>query len=179
MHYDYRIKMSVITDLHNAILAEITSKIAGIETSGFYPKLRTAIKTPAVFIDLASMEPGADPGTGELALIARFEARVVVGSSDNACLQVRELATEVARIINKNNFGLNVKAAALVSIAPDHFRPEIDAFEIWLVEWQNEIHIGQSVWDGVGIMPEQIFLGYVPFVGIGNEDKYIKVNEIP
>jgi len=169
--------MSIITELHNAILTEITSKITGIETSGFYPKLRTAIKTPAVFIDLASMEPGTDPGTGELALIARFEARVVLGNNDTACLNVRELAAEVARVINKNSFGLNVKAAALVSITPDHFRPDIDAFEIWMVEWQHEIHIGQSVWDGVGIIPEEIYLGYVPFVGTGNEDKYIKIEE--
>ncbi len=173
--------MSIITDLHNAILAEITSKVAGIETSGFYPKLRTAIKTPAVFIDLATLEPGTDPGTEELALLARFEARVVLGSNDSACLSVRELAAEVARIVHKNNFGVKVKPGALVSVQPDNFRPEIDAYEMWLVEWQHEIHIGQSVWDGVGIVPEQIFLGYVPFVGTAHEDKYIKLegNEMP
>ncbi len=170
--------MSIITDLHNAILAEITTTITGIETYGSYPKLRTAIKTPAVFIDLAALEPGIDPGTEELALLARFEARVVLGSNDNACLNVRELAAEVARIIHKNNFGLQVKPAALVSVNPDNFRPEIDAYEIWLVEWLHEIHIGQSVWDGVGVVPEEIFLGYVPFVGTEHEDKYIRVNEI-
>lgn len=171
--------MSIITDLHNAILNEVNSKIAGIVTSGFYPKLRTAIQTPAIFIDLASMEPGTDPGTEELALLLRFEARIVIGSGDSACLSVRELAAEVARIVHKNSFGVRVKPAALVSVSPDNFRPEIDAYEVWLVEWQHEIHLGQSIWDGIGITPQQIFLGYVPFVGTAHEDKYVKVEEVP
>ena len=38
--------MSFIEDLHNAILTEVTSNIAGIATSGVYPKLQMAIAVP-------------------------------------------------------------------------------------------------------------------------------------
>ena len=130
--------MSILTDLHHAIVNELTTKIEGIETSGFYPKIREEITAPAVFVDMVSLEPGQDPGTGEVAYIARFEARFMVGTSDEANLQVRELAAEGGRIIYKNSFGLNVKAAELLSVGNDGFNPELDAYEVWIVEWEHE-----------------------------------------
>ena len=91
--------MSLIENLHSAILARITDNIAGIQTSGFYPKLRTAVITPAVFVDMVSLEPGDDPGTEQLAVVARFQARAIVTAGENSLIQVRELAAEIARVL--------------------------------------------------------------------------------
>ncbi len=63
------------------------------------------IIAPAVFVELASLEPGKDPGTEELALKARFEARVVVdGTVEDSSVVVRSLAAEIARVVNKNTW---------------------------------------------------------------------------
>lgn len=171
--------MSIITDLHHAITEAITSGIEGIKTSGFYPKIRGEIEAPAVFVDMVSLEPGQDPGTGEVAYIARFEARCMVGTSEEANLQVRELAAEVGRIVYKNSFGLEVKAAELFSIGNDGFNPELDAYEVWLVEWAHEIHLGESIWTNDGVCPEKIYVGFAPCIGAAYEDEYTLVKEKP
>lgn len=171
--------MSIITDLHHAIIGEVTDKIEGIQTSGFYPKIREEIKAPAVFIDMVSLEPGQDPGTGEVAYIARFEARCMVGTSNEANLQVRELAAEVGRIIYKNSFSLDVKAAELISIGNDGFNPELDAYEVWIVEWAHELHLGESIWTNEGVCPQEIYVGFVPCVGEAYVEEYILTKTKP
>lgn len=172
--------MSIITDLHDAIIAEITDKVAGIQTSGFYPKLRTSVAVPAVFVDLASIEPGDDLGTGQLSLIARFEARVIVADKEGSELQVRELAAEVARIIHCNNFGLQTTPAKLVGLSSDGFSPELDAYDVWVVEWEHEFQLGESIWDGVGVIPETVYIGYTPRIGAAFEEDYtILDGELP
>lgn len=165
----------MIAALHNAIIQEITQQIAGFQTTGLYPKIRQAIKTPALFVDLASFEPGQDPGTGELALLARLEARVVVGQGDTAHMQVRTLAAEVARVIHKNSFGLAVKPAELLAISPDGFAPQLEAYEVWQIEWQQELHLGTSIWQEDPALQQTIYLGFAPATGQQHQDKYVAV----
>ena len=126
-------------------------------------------------MDLASLDFGDDPATEQLALIGRFEARVIVNAADNGQMRVRELAIEVAKVIHNKNFGMKTRLSRLVSIGPDQFSPELDAYDVWVVEWEQQFDIGQSVWDGTGVVPTEILLGYVPEVGIPHEDKYYEI----
>jgi len=170
----------MIEALHHAILATIKKEVPGIITYGMYPKVRSPIKTPAVFVDLASLDPGNDPGTGQIALMARMEARVIMGADSNAALKTRELAAKVASVIHHNNFGVNVSPAKFSGASPDGFRPELDAYEVWLVEWSHEIDIGESVWNVTeGITPQTVYLGYAPEIGRDYEDKYDLVDGKP
>jgi hypothetical protein len=58
-----------------------------------------------VFVELVSLEPGKNPGMGELALKVRFEARTVVdGMVEGAAIVVTSLAADVARLVNKNTW---------------------------------------------------------------------------
>lgn len=170
--------MSIIDNLHNAILAGITSSIAGIGTYGSYPKVREVVITPAIFLDMVSMDMGNDPGTGQLAVLARFQARVIIKSSDNSQMQVRNLAAEIARVVYNQSFGQNVTPAKIVSIGSDGFSPELDAYDIWLVEWEHEFHLGESVWDGDAVLPDKIFLGFSPEVGFSHENDYEQIETI-
>lgn len=170
----------MIEDLHHAVLKAIREKIPGIITYGSYPKIRSPIKTPAVFVDLASLDPGTDPGTEQIALIARMEARVIMGADDKAALKTRELAAQVAQVIHHNNFGINVSPAKFSGASPDGFRPELDAYEVWLVEWYHEFNVGESVWDATDeITPQTIYLGYAPEIGKAHKDKYEVVDGVP
>ncbi|MCM1002682.1 hypothetical protein DM84_05735, partial [Wolbachia pipientis] len=90
-------------DLHNAICTTLKKEISVIQTCEVYPAMRKELIAPAVFVELSSFEKGHDPGTEELALKARFEARIVIDSTvENAPIIVRTLAAEVARVVNKN-----------------------------------------------------------------------------
>ncbi|MFP3022079.1 MAG: hypothetical protein ACEY3K_03780, partial [Wolbachia sp.] len=79
-------------DLHKAICSTLKEEIPAIQTCEIYPAIRKELLAPAVFVELSSFEKGHDPGTEELALKARFEARIVIDSTiENAAIIVRTL----------------------------------------------------------------------------------------
>lgn len=140
--------MTFWTHLHQAICSTLKAEIPTIQTCEIYPTIRKELIAPAVFVELASLGPGKDAGTEELALKARFEARVIVDSTiENASIAARSLAAEVARIVNKNTWNMNVSPAEFISAESDGFRPELDAYLVWLIEWIHEVHVGQSIWE--------------------------------
>ncbi|WP_341814686.1 MULTISPECIES: hypothetical protein [unclassified Wolbachia] len=153
------------SNLHTAICNKLKEEIPAIQTCEVYPTIRREIIAPAVFVELVSLEPGKDPGTEELALRARFEARIVVdGTVEDSSIVVRELATEVARVVNKNTWDVeNVSAGEFISAGGDDFRPELDAYLVWMVEWVHEVHVGKSIFSG-GVTPHTIEIGKV-YVG--------------
>ncbi|WP_438456581.1 hypothetical protein [Wolbachia endosymbiont of Kerria lacca] len=140
-------------DLHQAICSTLKEEIPAIQTCEIYPAIRKELLAPAVFVELSSLEKGSDPGTGELALRVRFEARIVIDSTiENAPIIVRTLAAEVAKVVNKSTWNVkNVSPGEFISGGGDDFRPELDAYLVWLVEWFHEVHVGKSVWS-TGIM---------------------------
>ncbi|MBC6686703.1 hypothetical protein H9I48_05850 [Wolbachia pipientis] len=151
----------ILTELHKAICRMLKKEIPAIQTCEVYPTIRKELVAPAVFVELVSLEPGKDPGTEELALKVRFEARIVIDSTvENAAIIVRSLAAEVARVVNKNTWNVeNVSAGEFISAGGDDFKPELDAYLVWLVEWVHEVHTGQSMWSETGIIPHIISVG--------------------
>lgn len=148
-------------NLHQAICNKLREEIPAIQTCEMYRAVRREIIAPAVFVELASLEPGKDPGTEEFALRGRFEARVIVdGTVEDSQVVVRSLAAEVARVVSKNTWDMeNVSAGEFLSAETDGFRPELDAYLVWLVEWVHELHTGQSMWLETGIIPHIISVG--------------------
>ncbi|MBA8769817.1 hypothetical protein HCR16_01350 [Wolbachia pipientis] len=149
------------SNLHTAICNKLREEIPAIQTCEVYPAIRREIIAPAVFVELASLEPGKDPGTEEFALRARFEARIVVdGTVEDSSVVVRSLAAEVARVVNKNTWNVeNVLPGEFLSAEVDNFKPELDAYLVWLVEWVHELYTGQSMWLETGIIPHIISVG--------------------
>ncbi|EEB55382.1 putative phage related protein [Wolbachia endosymbiont of Culex quinquefasciatus JHB] len=152
-----------LKDLHDKICTTLKREIPAIQTCEIYPSIRKELLAPALFVELVSLESGKDPGTEELALKARFEARIVIDSTiENAPIIVRSLASEVAKVVNKNTWNVkNVSPGEFISGGGDDFRPELDAYLVWLVEWTHEVHVGKSVWSETGIKPHIIEIGNV------------------
>ncbi|MBA8757911.1 hypothetical protein HCR18_02310 [Wolbachia pipientis] len=150
-------------DLHNAICTTLKKEISVIQTCEIYPAIRKELVAPAVFVELSSFEKGHDPGTEELALKARFEARIVVdGTVEDSSVVVRELAAEIARVVNRNTWGIkNISPAEFLSAEVDDFKPELDAYLVWLVEWTHELHLGKSIWLGTEVISHTIEIGEV------------------
>ncbi|MCJ7454038.1 MAG: hypothetical protein MUP48_01075 [Wolbachia endosymbiont of Homalodisca vitripennis] len=150
-------------DLHQAICTKLKEEISAIQTCEIYPSIRKELLAPAVFVELSGFEKGHDPGTEELAMKARFEARIVVdGTVENSSLVVRSLAAEVARVVNKNTWNVkNVSPGEFISAEVDGFRPELDAYLVWMVEWVHYLHLGESVWLEGKINPHIINVGNI------------------
>lgn len=53
----------------------------------------------------------------------------------------------------------NVSAGEFISAGGDDFRPELDAYLVWMVEWVNELHLGKSIWSEIGVIPHTISVG--------------------
>ncbi|MEC4735611.1 hypothetical protein [Wolbachia endosymbiont (group A) of Andrena dorsata] len=147
-------------DLHNAICTTLKKEIPAIQTCEIYPSIRKELLAPALFVELVSLESGKDPGTEELALKARFEARIVIDSTiENAAIIVRTLAAEVAKVVNKNTWNVkNISPAEFLSAEPDGFRPELDAYLVWMVDWSHQLHLGKSIWTENKIKPHTIII---------------------
>lgn len=135
-------------------------KDSRFKTCSIYEDVRGKITAPAVFLEISGYSAGRDPATGELSLIANIDARVVVGSvANNSDIVCQELACRVAEIAHLNSFGLNITPGSVVGISRDAFKPEFDAYICWLVEWEHEFHVGESVWQEEGLPPHEIIIG--------------------
>ncbi|MFP3031492.1 MAG: hypothetical protein ACEY3M_10270, partial [Wolbachia sp.] len=147
-------------DLHQAICTKLKEEIPAIQTCEIYPSIRKELVAPAVFVELSGFEKGHDPGTEELALKARFEARIVIDSTiENAPLIVRTLAAEVAKVVNKNTWNIkNVSPGEFISAEIEGFRPELDAYLVWMVDWSHQLHLGKSIWTENKIKPHTIII---------------------
>ena len=146
---------NLLTSIKNTILADENFKSCLI-----YPNARGDIVAPAVFLEVANYSTGSDPATGELSLIANIEARVVVDSiSENAELVCQNLACQVANIAHLNSFGCKVSPAKISGISRDSFKPDFDPYICWLVEWSQELHVGESVWKEDGVRPHILIIG--------------------
>ena len=64
--------------LYQTIEQHLQQSLAGIQLVSFWPDIKQHIPLPAVFLDIAEIEPGTDIGTGESTLNVTFEARVIV-----------------------------------------------------------------------------------------------------
>lgn len=154
----------MIQQLFTNIKAEILNNTE-VQSCLIYPDARGEILAPAVFLEVANYGAGDDPATGELALIANIEARIVVDSiSENAELACQALAYRVANLVHLNNFGCPISPAKVTGISHDSFKPDLDPYICWLVEWSHQFHVGSSIWDNDGIPSHTIY--------IGNEEAY-------
>jgi hypothetical protein len=110
-------------------------------------------------LEIASYGAGDDPATGELALIANVEARVVVDSTiEDAETVCQLLACEIATVAHLNSFGCEISPAKVTGISRDFFKSEFDMYLCWLVEWQHEFHAGSSVWSEIGVPPHVLHI---------------------
>lgn len=144
--------MAKFKHLHQALLENL-STIAGVEYCGPLPKRRDQINLPALFLDMVELEPATQPGTGELALISHWEGRVLV-SEQNPDVVLWSLVQTVMICLHQFHCSEeNIGPAKLKQATPDSFSPDYPGHKVWLVEWTHTLRVGDSIWNGQGIIP--------------------------
>ena len=162
--------MKPLEDLQQAIQNRILQEMPAIVTCELYPSMRKAIPAPAVLIELSRIEPGDDPGTGELAVIVTIEARIVIDNHvAQAELHIQNLAAQLSRFVHRNQWGLEVSPAEFISATPDAFKADLEAYLVWQVTWQHQLHCGQSIWKDSDIAAHTIDVGCTPYIGESHE----------
>jgi hypothetical protein len=152
-----------LDDLHDAIETQIAAAFPTLQTVEFYREDRKTVVAPACLLELVEFETAGaepDPGTGQLAMLARFEAELILGfRTANAKREARKLAANLAAFLHLRRWtGIVTGPGEVVGCYKDDFAPELDQFEVWRVEWSHIIHLGQSVWvpDG-SITPTTVY----------------------
>ena len=136
-----------LDQLYQAIEQHIEQHLPGVQLVSFWPDIQQHIPLPAVFLDIAEIEPGTDIGTGETTLTITFEARVIVDviRADHYP-QAVHLATQMAVLLRAQSWGLPVEPAEFQRSSQDWTRPELDGYTVWLVEWTQTVYLGEQEW---------------------------------
>lgn len=133
--------------LYAAIERHITEAIPALQYVGTMPDRLECVATPAVVIELAEWEPGPDPGTGEVGVDMRFEARVIVaGEEDHSLRMAAFAAAQLTVLLRMQTWGVVGDQAKFVRAAQDWTRPELDGYAVWVVEWTQVLYLGAEEW---------------------------------
>lgn len=136
-----------LDQLYRAVEQHLVINLPGVHTVTAWPKISDRIALPAVFLELAEMEPGIEIGTGETSLVCKFEARIIVDPiKPHHHQQAVQLATQLAVVLRAQTWGLGVEPAEFVQALQDWTRPELDGYTVWLVEWTQQVYLGPEEW---------------------------------
>lgn len=169
-----------LSAVHQSIIDAIVAAFPAVVTVEDYRENRKGLPLPAIMVELVDMEaaPDEDPGTEQLAMRTRFEARIIIGfRTANAEREIRKLAGALGAFVHQNRFGQPIEPAEVLTITPDDFDPDLDQYVVWRVEWQQILHLGATVWTNEGEIPETVLFSYVPRVGIPYEDEYFELDQ--
>lgn len=161
--------------LHAAVRAAVAARFPELVTVESYREDRAQPPLPACLIEMEDMEPSddTDPGTGQIALATRWRARLILGfRTPEAALAVRRMAAALAHLVHLNRWGQPVAPARVGIVGPDDFEPDLDRHAVWSVEWEQVVHVGESIWGGECPLPAEVLMGLAPEVGPEQEAAY-------
>ena len=172
-----------LDQLHQAILNQIATQFPDLQTVEDYSQSRMRFDAPACFVELTQLDAGEmDPGTEQLQVAARFEAHLIIGFRElDAKRSIRKLAGAFSAFLRNQRWGLPVGPAQFVAAAPDEIAgvgrnaEHLDQYEVWTIEWEQQIHLGQSVWKGDDTLITEIYVGFDPEIGPDHEDDYRQI----
>ena len=175
--------VTTLDAVHAGIVSAIREQFPNLKTVEAYRLDRKNLPVPACLIEMTEMDAALeiDPGTEQLAITARFEARFVIGfrqGANNPKLEVRKLAAAFAAFARLKRWGCPIGPAEVIGAYQDDFDPELDQFECWRVEWQQVIHLSDTIWKNEGEVPTPFF-SWSPQIGSAHADKYTDIDGNP
>lgn len=149
-----------LDQLYQAVEQHLTAHLPGVKTVSAWPNIQDRIALPAVFLELAEIEPGTDIGTGETTLVCKFEARIIVDPIQALHQQQAvQLATQLAVLLRAQTWGVSVEPAEFVQAQQDWTQPALDGYTVWLVEWTQQVYLGVEEWPWPDQLPGSLLFG--------------------
>ena len=148
-----------LEQLYQAVEQHLRAHLPGVQAVTAWPNISDRVVLPAVFLELAEIEPGTDIGTGETSLVCKFEARIIVDPiKPHHHQQAVQLATQLAVLLRAQTWGLPVEPAEFVQALQDWTQPQLDGYTVWLVEWNQQIYLGTEQWPWPDDQPGELRL---------------------
>jgi len=166
--------MTTLIACADALVAKLRAAMPDIPviTADAPPQTQRALRVPAVYLEIDSIEPLQEAGDSRLLADLRWQARCLVDPNQpRADLLVRALAARVAVALHEIRRPIAGHGhIRLVQATDDAFRPEVDGYVVWVVEFSIEIALGEL--EPPGIPPSEIYVGIDPKIGAGHENDY-------
>lgn len=139
-----------------------------------------SVRTPALLLRLARLEPGQDPGTGQFGATAHCSLYVIGRNARGAEARGRDIAALVEYLLPRirlARWGLSgaVGCAELLRAVP-HYLLESKGFGLWEIEFTHWLALGEPVWDGEPWIPEVVWVGLEPLLGPAHVGDYEQVH---
>ncbi|RCL22977.1 hypothetical protein C6A77_19250 [Pseudomonas sp. AFG_SD02_1510_Pfu_092] len=174
------ISLPEVAELHAAMEAIMREAMPQVVDVQCYPKLQEGLPMPALYFALSGLAPGPNPGDGRTAVMASFEACVLVESDrDQAHLQAAILAAKLVRLLDDQYWGVDcVDAAQDVHAVPSESIPELLQCAAWTVQWRHVLYLGDTEWLWDDQPPGSLLFAFYPDTGPGNESQYRPPEEL-
>lgn len=143
--------------------------------SAYVPDQERLIDTPALMVELETIEDGDDRGDERIPMVCRFAAHCILSRlTPNVDLAIRDFAAQVLAIVRHNRWGIDTDVChpKQLEALPGQFKPGADGYESWVVTWDQTFYLGLSVWDGQGVIPAKVLFGWAPRIGAAHESDY-------
>ncbi len=150
--------------------AAIKAAIGGLATCERYAGQFSALESgrvtflaPAVFV-ASSGGPMTPAGTDQIDCACKVLAYVIwqaARSRADRSLSAAALAQAVAVFAEGRQFGLAPAMPAVVKRTTALYSVALEkkGLALWVVEWEQVVRLGASVWDGAAVIPTRVFVG--------------------
>ncbi|MCL1124159.1 hypothetical protein [Shewanella surugensis] len=166
-----------LTAYHDAIKSWLTAELDWLQLVDVYPETATKLKTPCAFFSVLNFERADDQCmNGQLTVTLNCEILAVLGMVDEQYqLLVRRTAMAIALKVENSRFGLPIEPAVFISAEPDEFSPELNDYAVWSIRFNQDIDVGDDMFDVQNLLPHTLNVGITPEVGADHVDDYRQV----
>ena len=134
----------MLSALHAEILTYLATKLPGVHVEAYTPDFRTRrhMNLPALLIELDTIEPFSDFGNSRdrSRVYLNFAARVLVDPNlPTGWVDLKEFAAIAWWALRDwTPQTTNVGPINLKHAGEDFFKPGLEGFMVWLIEWEQE-----------------------------------------
>lgn len=169
--------MTTLIDFADALTSKLRAALSDVPTITFDAPLKSSrsVRVPAIYLEMADFEPIEEAGDTRVLVDVRFEARCIVDpNTPRADLMLRALAGRAIVALHEIRRPVPGHGHIRLSRAgDDDFRPDMDGYLVWVVEFGIEIALGEL--EPEGTTPTEIYLGQAPAIGEGHADDYTRI----
>lgn len=139
------------------------------------PKQQRSLRVPAVYVEIDNYDLMVEAGDSRLLTDVRFQARCLFDPNHpRGELLLRALAARVAVALHEIRRPVPGHGhIRLMNAGEDAFRPEVEGYLCWVVEFNIEIALGEL--EPPGVTPSEIHLGMSPAIGEDHADDYERI----
>lgn len=169
--------MTTLVDFADALAGGLRAKLPDIPTVSADPPSRKqhSLRLPAVYLEIDDIEPLQEAGDSRLLADVRWNAYCLFDPNHaRGDLSVRVLAARVAVALHEIRRPVAGHGHIRLSRAGDDaFRPALDGYLCWVVEFGIEIALGEL--EPAGVTPSEIHIGQSPAIGEHHADDYERI----